>query len=232
MPGQCSERMNPSHPAPNPPRPKYKGPANEVSKLHSINARVRDFASAAPMSGDTPSTLAARDYEARLAVGQPQGRNGRCVKVQPKGSLQCLQLGLDVHFNRSSRGVLDENGKELRQRQIRAYGRRCWRAIGKIKEPFHVCYEASLGYGHRTIRWRSSRTSGSVRWRTKTICGRSIAARTRTTRWIAGIPAGMDQVPQVHVPGRNKCGTGVAGSNGGRGSWVAHREACCVVSRR
>jgi transposase len=59
-----------------------------------------------------------------------------------------LTVGLDVHFRKSSLCVLDENGKTVRQRQVRGHWDAVVEELGQLKAPFQICYEASLGYGH------------------------------------------------------------------------------------
>src|SRR6266550_4982098 len=114
-----------------------------------------------------------------------------------------LTVGLDVHFNKSSMCVLDENGKELRQRQIKGHWPALLEELGKIKEPFQVCYEASLGYGHlydqmgklKNARKRSVAHPGHLR-----LIYRSKNKNDKMdSRKIAKLMF-LDQVPQVHVP--------------------------------
>jgi transposase len=58
-----------------------------------------------------------------------------------------LTVGLDVHFDKTSMCVLDDNGKKIRQRQIKGPWPAVVKELSELQEPFQVCYEASLGYG-------------------------------------------------------------------------------------
>jgi hypothetical protein len=57
-------------------------------------------------------------------------------------------VGLDVHARQSSFCVLDDNGKELRQFQVKGDWPRMLEAAGQLPRPFSLCYEASCGYGY------------------------------------------------------------------------------------
>jgi len=59
-----------------------------------------------------------------------------------------LTVGLDVHFRKSSLCILDSNGKIAGQRQVHGHWDKVVEELGRLKEPFQICYEASLGYGH------------------------------------------------------------------------------------
>ena len=59
-----------------------------------------------------------------------------------------LTVGLDVHFRKSSLCVLDENGKKVWQQQVVGHWGAVVEELARLKEPFQICYEASLGYGH------------------------------------------------------------------------------------
>jgi transposase len=59
-----------------------------------------------------------------------------------------LYVGLDVHSKRSSLCILDHNGKTVKQELIRGNWPVVLERIGKIEQPFSICYEASCGYGH------------------------------------------------------------------------------------
>jgi transposase len=62
--------------------------------------------------------------------------------------LAMLSVGLDVHKSQSSLCVLDENGRQLSARTIRGPWTKVLRAVGEIKDPFAVCFEATTGYGY------------------------------------------------------------------------------------
>lgn len=57
-------------------------------------------------------------------------------------------VGLDVHARQSSFCVLDDNGKELRQFQVKGDWPKMLEEAQNLPRPFSVCYEASCGYGY------------------------------------------------------------------------------------
>ena len=56
-------------------------------------------------------------------------------------------IGLDVHQFTSTFCILDENGKVVKIVTVRGGWKKLLAALGKIKQPFVICYEASCGYG-------------------------------------------------------------------------------------
>jgi transposase len=59
-----------------------------------------------------------------------------------------LYVGLDVHTRRSSLCILNNDGKIVKQDLIRGAWPSVLERLGKIDQPFSICYEASCGYGH------------------------------------------------------------------------------------
>src|SRR4029079_5659052 len=57
-------------------------------------------------------------------------------------------VGLDVHQRMSCICILDENGKTIKEVEIIGGWTALIAALGKIKERFAICYEASCGYGY------------------------------------------------------------------------------------
>lgn len=57
-------------------------------------------------------------------------------------------VGLDVHWQQSTFCVLDENGKKLSSRTVQGSWDKLLMALGVVKKPFAICFEASTGYGY------------------------------------------------------------------------------------
>jgi hypothetical protein len=57
-------------------------------------------------------------------------------------------VGVDVHARISRVCVLDQNGKPVREFVIRGVPRRLVEALGELRKPFAVCFEAPCGYGY------------------------------------------------------------------------------------
>ena len=57
-------------------------------------------------------------------------------------------IGLDVHFKRSTYHILDENGKTVESKTITGGWSKLFSKLGKIEEPFRICFEAGTGYGY------------------------------------------------------------------------------------
>lgn len=56
-------------------------------------------------------------------------------------------VGLDVHSARSNLCILDDHGKTVRERVVRGSPREVVRELGRLDQPFKVCYEASTQCG-------------------------------------------------------------------------------------
>ncbi|MEI8197977.1 MAG: transposase [Phycisphaerae bacterium] len=114
-----------------------------------------------------------------------------------------LTVGLDVHFDKSQLCVLDANGKVLKEQQVRGHWEEVAGELGRLSEPFRICYEASLGYGYlyerlgKLPRARQVVVAhpGQLRliFKAKRKNDRVDAHKLATLLY-------LDQVPQVHVP--------------------------------
>jgi len=117
-----------------------------------------------------------------------------------------LTVGLDVHFRKSSLCVLDENGKKVRQVEVRGPWSEVVRELGRLKEPFQICYEASLGYGHlyeqigrlRGVRRTVVAHPGQLR-----LIYKSKKKNDRVDGEKLAKLLYLDQVPAVHVPSQD-----------------------------
>jgi transposase len=57
-------------------------------------------------------------------------------------------VGLDIHKNRSSLCILDNDGKVVKEELIKGRWATVLQRLGSIEGPWSVCYEASCGYGY------------------------------------------------------------------------------------
>jgi transposase len=112
-------------------------------------------------------------------------------------------IGLDVHLRTSTVHILDENGRDIETRTLRG----SWHHMvdwlrHRVKEPFAICYEASLGYGplYDTLTRIATRVvvahPGNLRliFRSKRKNDRVDAKKLAKLLY-------LDDVPAVHVPG-------------------------------
>src|SRR4051812_26806940 len=110
-------------------------------------------------------------------------------------------VGLDVHRNRSSMEVLDENGKRVSSREIVGDWSKVIAEVSALPRPLAVCYEASCGYGylHERLSKVSQRVEvahpGHLRliFRSKKKNDQADAAKLAKLLY-------LDAVPKVHVP--------------------------------
>jgi len=58
-----------------------------------------------------------------------------------------LHIGLDAHYRTSSICILDKSGRKVKQETIRGSWRKVVARLGRLTEPFGICFEASCGYG-------------------------------------------------------------------------------------
>lgn len=58
-----------------------------------------------------------------------------------------LHIGLDAHYRTSSYCILDHNGRKVKRETVRGDWRKVVARLGRIREPFGICFEASCGYG-------------------------------------------------------------------------------------
>jgi transposase len=110
---------------------------------------------------------------------------------------------LDVHFDKSQVCVMDANGKVLKEVRVRGHWGEVVGELGRLKEPFRVCYEASMGYGYlfehigKLPRAKQVVVAhpGQLRliFKAKKKNDRVDARKLATLLY-------LDQVPQVHVP--------------------------------
>lgn len=56
-------------------------------------------------------------------------------------------VGLDVHSSRSNLCILDGHGRKVRERVVRGSPREVVKELGRLDQPFKVCYEASTSCG-------------------------------------------------------------------------------------
>jgi transposase len=113
-------------------------------------------------------------------------------------------VGLDVHQSRSSICILDANGKQVKQFQVRGRWPQLIEEFSKLPRPFSVCYEASCGYGYLHEKLSPMATSvtvahpGQLRliYNSKKKNDRVDAAKLAKLLYV-------DMVPQVHVPHAN-----------------------------
>jgi transposase len=59
-----------------------------------------------------------------------------------------LYVGVDVHWKKSSVCILNDQGRQIKAQQVTGGWNRMLEALAAIPEPFNLCFEASLGYGH------------------------------------------------------------------------------------
>jgi transposase len=114
-----------------------------------------------------------------------------------------LTVGLDVHFRKSSLCILDENGKVLKEEQVVGGWDRVVERLGKVSEPFKICYEASLGYGHLYERIRCLSKARQVEVAHPGQLRLIYKSRKKNDRVDARKLATLlflEQVPRVHVP--------------------------------
>jgi transposase len=112
-------------------------------------------------------------------------------------------VGLDVHAQRSSMCILDENGKLVKHLEVKGAWPKLLEVVdAKVPRPFAICYEASCGYGHLHDQFakRAERVSvahpGQLRliFRSKKKNDRVDGAKLAKLLY-------LDEVPVVHVPG-------------------------------
>src|SRR5215510_7773213 len=115
-----------------------------------------------------------------------------------------LTVGLDVHFRKSALCILDAGGKVLREEQVLGGWECVVQKLGKLTEPFKVCYEASLGYGHLHERIGSLPLARQIQVAHPGQVRLIFKARKKNDRVDArklAVLLYLEQVPQVHVPG-------------------------------
>ena len=112
-------------------------------------------------------------------------------------------VGLDVHAQRSSMCILDENGKRVKHLEVKGAWPRLLEVVDQqVPRPFAICYEASCGYGHLHDQFsqRAERVAvahpGQLRliFRSKKKHDRVDSAKLAKLLYLGEVPA-------VHVPG-------------------------------
>lgn len=115
-----------------------------------------------------------------------------------------LTVGLDVHHSSSSICILDEKGNRIRQEKIPGGWDLLLAALGRLREPFQICYEASTGYGTLYDRLTPLAQKVLVANPNKT---RLIFQCTRKSDRVdaskIALLLHMGQVPKVHVPSQS-----------------------------
>lgn len=110
-------------------------------------------------------------------------------------------VGLDVHTNRSSLEILDNDGKPIKRLDVDGPWSALEATVAQIPVPFTICYEASCGYGHLHDRLAQKAARvvvahpGHLRliYRAKRKNDRFDAAKLARLLY-------LDMVPPVHVP--------------------------------
>lgn len=113
-------------------------------------------------------------------------------------------VGLDVHQNRSSVEILDCNGKLFKRQEVKGRWPVLLEELGRVPRPFAVCYEASCGYGHLHEEFSklADRVTvahpGALAWIYKSKRKHNRVDATKLAKLLY-----LDEVPAVHVPGRD-----------------------------
>jgi transposase len=112
-----------------------------------------------------------------------------------------LYVGIDVHWDRTTVVILDENGKKFKVFTVRGGWRLVAAELRKLRKKFVVCYEASTGYGvlYDMLIMLAERVVVAHPGRLRMI----YRSKRKSDRVDAGKLAKllyMDCVPQVHVP--------------------------------
>ena len=94
----------------------------------------------------------ASNYEASLLADRFGVFGSGCVGPITKPQIQTRRptiwsVGLDVHQRSSTICILDENGKRVKQQQVRGSWQKVVEVLQHLAHPFAICYEASCGYG-------------------------------------------------------------------------------------
>jgi len=115
-----------------------------------------------------------------------------------------LTIGLDVHQSRTSVCVLDAKGNTLKQQEVKGGYAAVAEELGKIKQPFQVCYEASTGYGvlYDRVAPLAKRVQVAHPGRLAVIFKSKKKSNKADAQKLATLMH-LNQVPQVHVPGQD-----------------------------
>lgn len=110
-------------------------------------------------------------------------------------------VGLDVHAKRSTYCVLDDRGRVVRTRTIKGPWDKVLLDLSLIKEPWQVCFEASVGYGALAEQLRKMAEKvlvahpGQLRWIFRSKRKNDRVDATKLAKLLF-----LDEVPTVHVP--------------------------------
>ena len=110
-------------------------------------------------------------------------------------------VGLDLHLRLSTFCVLDENGKIVLVRTVNGSWDKVLEALGQIKKPFAICFEATTGYGY--LYDRLKKMAAQVRVAHPGRLRLIFASKRKNDRVDAQKLAKLlylDAVPPVHVP--------------------------------
>ena len=89
-------------------------------RRHTMNRRP----GVVPCPDHTPFGILLQTRQTRKQASQragPKWHNGRGYEVQPTGGLPMLTVGLDVPLRKSSWCVLGENGRKIRQQEVKGH---------------------------------------------------------------------------------------------------------------
>ncbi len=114
-----------------------------------------------------------------------------------------LSVGIDAHHHLYAMCILDDNGKVVKEHTVEGPVSEVAQWLQKLKKPFAVCYEASLGYGelHDALLPIAKQiqvahpTNVRMIFQSKRKNDRIDARKLAKCLY-------MDEVPQVHVPAR------------------------------
>ncbi len=112
-----------------------------------------------------------------------------------------LSVGIDAHHQLYAMCILDDNGKLVKERTIEGSAQNVASWLKRLKEPFEVCYEASLGYGvlHDELTPIAHRVRVAHPAHVRAIFNSKRKNDRIDARKLAKCLY-MDEVPEVHVP--------------------------------
>jgi len=111
-------------------------------------------------------------------------------------------VGLDVHAQRSSMCILDDNGRRVKHLEVKGAWPRLLEVVDQqVPKPFVICYEASCGYGHLYDQFsrRAERVRVAHPGQLRLIF-RSKKKHDRVDGEKLAKLLYLDEVPVVHVP--------------------------------
>jgi len=113
-----------------------------------------------------------------------------------------VYVGLDVHYRVSTVCILDAHGRKVKQETFRGGWRKVVAGLGRLKEAFAICFEASCGYGplYDALSKLSRRVVMAHPGRLRLIF-RSARKNDRVDAEKLAKLLYLDEVPASHVPG-------------------------------